>query len=89
MRYRILACAVGLIMTIAACNPTGPSESDEGEHSASGSEAGESGVQYRLSETVTETRSGVVLVIRYNAPQKAVHRNSDQHDERERLGCPR
>ncbi len=82
MRYRILACAVGLIMTIAACNPTGPSESDEGEHS-------ESGVQYRLSETVTETRSGVVLVIRYNAPQKAVHRNSDQHDERERLGCPR
>lgn len=58
--------------TLAAINcngaPTGPSEvhGPEGE----GGESGESGTRYALSDTATETRDGVELVVDYDSTRQ-------------------
>ena len=56
---------------VAACDsPTGPSETGEPTHTESGTEQGESGMQYGLTETARETRNGVDLVMRYDGGQE-------------------
>ena len=73
MRQRLTpsAAALALVFSLAACdNPNGPSEIGESEHSESGTEPGESGTQYRLTDTARETRNGVSLVMRYDAGQE-------------------
>lgn len=67
----------GIIVMFAAiaainCNggsPTEPSEvhGPEGQ----GGESGESGTQYAISDTATEVRAGVRLIISYNSTQEA------------------
>ncbi|MYN65462.1 MAG: hypothetical protein F4X11_10590 [Acidobacteria bacterium] len=66
---------LGVVVIVAAlasinCNggPTEPSEvhGPEGQ----GGESGESGTQYATSETATEVRAGVRLVIGYNSTQQ-------------------
>ncbi len=73
--------AVGLV----ACNEAGPtvpeahgpesgseSGTESGSESGSGSgEPGESGTQYGLADTARETRSGVDLVMVYDAPSQS------------------
>ncbi len=41
-----------------------------GEQRGSGSEPGEGGTRYALSQAAAETRSGVILIIRYDAEKK-------------------
>ena len=68
-----LAATAALVFSLAAAcdNPVGPSEMGEGSHSESGgTEPGESGTQYRLTDTARESRSGVDLVMQYNAGQQ-------------------
>ena len=56
---------------VAACDsPAGPSEIGDRTHAESGTEPGESGTQYGLTETARETRSGVDLVMQYDAGQQ-------------------
>ena len=75
MQQRLaFAAAAALILNLVACDsPSGPSEIGEGPHSESGpesgSEPGESGMQYGLTDTARESRSGVDLVMQYNAGQ--------------------
>ena len=67
------AATAALVFSLAAAcdNPVGPSEMGEGSHSESGgTEPGESGTQYRLTDTARESRSGVDLVMQYNAGQQ-------------------
>ena len=69
-RLAFAAVAVLILNLVVACDsPSGPSEIGEGAHSESGSEPGESGTQYGLTDTARESRSGVDLVMRYNAGQ--------------------
>ena len=73
-RLAFAAVAALILNLVAACDsPSGPSEIGEGAHSESGpesgSEPGESGMQYGLTDTARESRSGVDLVMRYNAGQ--------------------
>ncbi len=68
-----LAATAALVFSLAAAceNPLGPSEGDEGAHSESGgTEPGESGTQYGLTDTARESRSGVDLVMQYDTGQQ-------------------
>ena len=68
-----LAATAALVFSLAAAcdNPVGPSEMGEAGHSESGgTEPGESGTQYGLTDTARESRSGVDLVMQYNAGQQ-------------------
>lgn len=73
LRARGVAASALILGLVAACDsnpPTGPSEIGERGHTESGSEPGESGTQYGVTETARETRSGVDLVMRYDAGQE-------------------
>ena len=72
------ALAVVLVMSLPGCGdgPTVPEEQGEpesgseaasGTESGTGSEPGESGTQYELTQTARQSRSGVNLVIGYDA----------------------
>ena len=68
-----LAATAALVFSFAAAceNPFRPSEIGEGRHSESGgTEPGESGTQYGLTDTARESRSGVDLVMQYEAGQR-------------------
>ena len=72
-----LAATAALVFSFAAAceNPFRPSEVGERSHSESGNESGgtepgESGTQYGLTDTARESRSGVDLVMQYNAGQQ-------------------
>lgn len=78
----LYAMVIGLIAVgLVACNEVGPtvpeahgpeSGSESGSESSSGSgEPGESGTQYGLADTARETRSGVDLVMSYDAAAQA------------------
>ena len=66
LRTLVIAAALAAVN----CNgtPTAPSEvhGPEGQ----GGESGESGTQYAISETATEVRAGVRLIISYNSAQQ-------------------
>ena len=66
LRIIVFAAAIAAIN----CNgsPTAPSERHGPE--GQGGESGESGTQYAISETATEVRAGVRLIIRYNSAQQ-------------------
>ena len=65
---RIIAIAAAIAAINCNSAPTAPSEvhGPEGQ----GGESGESGTQYALSETATEVRAGVRLIISYNSAQR-------------------
>ena len=68
-----LAATAALVFGLAAAcdNPVGPSETGEAGHSESGgTEPGESGTQYGLTDTARESRSGVDLVMQYDTGQQ-------------------
>jgi len=67
-RLRIIAIAAAIAAINCNSAPTAPSEvhGPEGQ----GGESGESGTQYALSETATEVRAGVRLIISYNSAQR-------------------
>ena len=72
-RTLALAATAALFFSFAAAceNPLRPSEVGERNHSESGStEPGESGTQYGLTDTARESRSGVDLVMQYEAGQQ-------------------
>ena len=60
-------CGDGLTVPEEQSEPESGSEAAPGAESGTGSEPGESGTQYELSETARESRSGVNLVIGYDA----------------------
>ena len=76
-RSTLTALAMVLVMSLSGCGdgPTVPEEQSEpesgtepasGAESGTGSEPGESGTQYKLSDTARQSRSGVNLVIGYD-----------------------
>ncbi len=65
---RIIVIAAAIAASNCNGSPTAPSEvhGPEGQ----GGESGESGTQYAISETATEVRAGVRLIINYNSTQQ-------------------
>ena len=67
----IVCTAALLALGVLGCSgsPTEPSGEEHGPE-GQGSESGESGTQYAISETATEVRAGVRLIISYNSTQQ-------------------
>ncbi len=65
---KIIAIATAAIAAINCNSPTAPSEMHGPE--GQGGESGESGTQYAITDTATEVRSGVRLVISYDSAQQ-------------------
>ena len=67
----IVCTAALLALGVLGCSgsPTEPSGEEHGPE-GQGGESGESGTQYAISETATEVRAGVRLIISYNSTQQ-------------------
>ena len=66
-----VVCTAVLALASFGCSdsPTAPSGEEHGPE-GSGGEQGESGTQYAISETATEVRDGVRLIISYDSTQQ-------------------